>query len=201
MERKKKRVSAILLGAGQSTRMGEDKLRLPLGKKVIFQHCLDALLDSEVEQVNIIFSKPSRALQECFAPSRRIKLVQNRQPQRGMSGSIRKGLNNLDPGVDGALIALGDQPLLKKRTINALIRAFHPGEGEIVVPVYQGRRGNPVLFDRTYFEELLRLRGDAGGRSVMQRHPDKIVRVRTKSEAVVKDIDTPEEYEKLAKDI
>jgi len=172
-------------------------LRLPLGKKVIFQHCLDALLDSEVEQVNIIFSKPSRALQECFAPSRRIKLVQNRQPQRGMSGSIRKGLNNLDPGVDGALIALGDQPLLKKRTINALIRAFHPGEGEIVVPVYQGRRGNPVLFDRIYFEELLRLRGDAGGRSVIQRHPDKIVRVRTKSEAVVKDIDTPEEYEKL----
>ena len=181
--------------------MGEDKLRLLLGKKMIFQHCLDALLDSEVEQVNIIVSKPNTALKDYCALSRRIKLVQNHQPQRGMSGSIRRGLNHLDPEVEGALIALGDQPLLKKRTINALIRAFQPGEGEIVVPVYRGRRGNPVLFDRTYFEELSRLRGDAGGRSVIQRHPDKIVRVRTKSEAVVKDVDTPEEYEKLTKNI
>ncbi|RPJ03877.1 MAG: hypothetical protein EHM36_11620, partial [Deltaproteobacteria bacterium] len=101
------------------------------------------------------------------------------------------------PEVQGFVIALGDQPLLKKRTINALIHAFDPGEGEIVVPSYRGRKGNPVLFDRAYRKELLKLAGDVGGRTVIDRHPERIVRVRTRSEAVVRDIDTWKEYRRL----
>ncbi len=202
MRKIEKRISAILLGAGRSKRMGRDKLMLPWRGKTVFEHCLDTLLQSELEEVNVVLSGQSEAIRDRvngFSASlgRRIKPVQNPCPGRGMSASIRRGLRNLAPGTQGVLIALGDQPLLKERTINALIRAFTAGEGKIIVPFYAGRKGNPVLFDRCYIGELLKLSGDVGGRSVIESHPEKIVRVRTRSEAVVRDIDTWEEYKKL----
>jgi molybdenum cofactor cytidylyltransferase len=158
-------------------------------------------LNSELEEVNVIFSERNRVVRDRvkeYPPllRERIKLVRNPYPRRGMSASIRRGLVSLHSDAQGVLIVLGDQPLLKKRTVNALIHAFTPGEGKIVVPFYGGKRGNPVLFDRSYIEELSRLRGDVGGRSVIESHPDKVIRVRTRSEAVVKDIDTREEYER-----
>jgi molybdenum cofactor cytidylyltransferase len=202
MHKREKRVSAILLGAGRSLRMGRDKLMLPWGKKTVFEHCLGTLLRSDLEEVNVIFSERNQAVKDWmkdYPPlfRRRIKLVQNRYWRRGMSTSIRRGLESLCPDAQGILIVLGDQPLLKRGTVNALIHAFTPGREEIVVPFYGKKRGNPVLFDRSYIRKLSKLRGDVGGRSVIDRHPDKVIRVRTRSEAVVTDIDTWEEYERL----
>ena len=202
MKRGGKRVSAILLGAGRSKRMGQDKLMLPWGEKTVIGHCLDTLLHSELEEVRVVLSGKSKAMIDRLQgyPAvlrKRIRFVRNPRPGKGMSSSIRFGLQNLDPRIEGVLIALGDQPLLKKRTVNALIRAFPPGEGKIIVPFYSGKRGNPVLLDRSYIRELMELRGDVGGRSVIDNHPDRIIRVRTRSEAVLRDVDTWEEYRTL----
>ena len=202
MKKGGKRVSAILLGAGRSKRMGQDKLMLPWGEETVIGHCLDTLLHSELEEICVVLSGRSRAIRDRLKEypailRRRIRLVRNPCPGKGMSSSIRLGLQDLHSKIEGVLIALGDQPLLKKRTVNALIRAFPPGEGRIIVPFYSGRRGNPVLLDRSYIRELLQLRGDVGGRSVIDNHPDRIIRVRTRSEAVLRDIDTWEEYRTL----
>ena len=202
MKNRGKRIAAVLLGAGRSRRMGRDKLALPWGDKTVFESCLDTLLHSELTEVNVVISRESGAFRDRLASrpaflAGRIKYIQNPYPERGMSFSIRKGLRDLGPGIQGILIALGDQPLLKERTINALIHAFTAGEGKIVVPFYEGKRGNPVLFDRCYIGALSELKGDVGGRSVVDSYPDKVIRVRTRSEAVVRDIDTWKEYRKL----
>jgi molybdenum cofactor cytidylyltransferase len=195
-------ISAILLGAGESKRMGRDKLMLPWGKKTVLEHCLETLLRSEIGEVIVVLRGGSIELEDRIKRystfmRKRIKVVANPAYRRGMSSSIRKGLRFVDPGSAGVLIALGDQPLLKANTINALIHAFIHGKRKIAIPFYHNKRGNPVLFDREYIRGLMRLRGDTGGRSIIENHPDEVLRVRTRSEAVVRDIDTWGEYRRL----
>jgi molybdenum cofactor cytidylyltransferase len=186
-------ISAILLGAGESKRMGLNKLSLPWGKKTILEQCLHSLLQSEVNHVIVVVSGRLKAF---FPPLRdhRIKVVMNPRNKQGMSTSIRRGLLALPPKTRGILIALGDQPFLKVRTINGLIHAFARKRGEIIAPVYEGRRGHPVIFDRKYEGELSRLRGDVGAKCILEKYPEKVFQVPTKSKAVVKDIDLWEDY-------
>lgn len=186
-------ISAILLGAGESKRMGKDKLSLPWRKKTIFEHCLQTLLRSRAKEVIIVLKDRMEEMAHCVR-QKKVKVVVNRDYKKGMSASIRSGIRALDPKSTGILIALGDQPFLKTRTINALIRAFNKGEGEIIVPSFKGRRGHPVIFHRRYAKELLRLRGDVGGRSIIEKHPGKVCVVQVKSEGVIRDIDTWKDY-------
>ena len=197
-------VSGILLGAGESKRMGKNKLILPWGKNTVFEHCLQTLLRSELGEVIVVLSARSNELgkrirSRSVCGKKKIAVVWNPAYMRGMSTSIRRGLQCLHPKSKGILIALGDQPFLKSKTVNALIHAFTPGEGRMVVPFYEGRRGNPVLFDRSYLHDLMELKGDIGGRSVIDRHPDHMIRVQTRSEAVIRDIDTWKDYKRLGK--
>jgi molybdenum cofactor cytidylyltransferase len=188
------RVSAILLGAGESKRMGVNKLSLPWGKKTVFEHCLDTLLRSNVKEVVVVLNNRTKRMLQFRG--KRAKVIMNPHYREGMSTSIRRGIRATDPNSQGILIALGDQPLLQKRTINALIRAFGQKRGSIVLPSYRGRGGHPVLFDRCYKKMLLSLQGDVGGKSIIERDPGNVIKVRTKSEAVIKDIDTWKDYKK-----
>jgi molybdenum cofactor cytidylyltransferase len=118
----------------------------------------------------------------------------NSHAEKGMSTSIRRGLQVIRPDSQGILIALGDQPFLKTRTINALIRAFgQEGEG-IVIPSFRGRKGHPVIFHRRYKKELSNLKGDMGGKSILEKHPEDVKVVHSKSAGVVKDVDTWQDY-------
>ena len=195
LRREMVKVSAILLGAGQSKRMGANKLSLPWGRETVLEHCLNTLLKSMVEEVVLVLSDQTKRMEGRFR-GRGIKVIRNPHYRGGMSTSIRRGIQATDPGTQGILIALGDQPLLKTRTINALIRAFGQGRGSIVLPSYQGRRGHPVLFDRCHEKELLSLRGDVGGKSIVERHAGNVLEVRTESKAVLIDIDTWKDYQK-----
>ena len=188
-------ISAILLGAGESKRMGFDKLSLPWGKKTVFEQCLQTLLRSKVQEVVIVLGVRSRRVRNPFH-RKKIKIVVNPHAAGGMSTSIRKGLLKISPRSDGILIALGDQPFLKTRTINALIRAFGREEEGIVVPSFQGKTGHPVIFHKAFKKELMNLKGDVGGRSIVERHREDVRVVRVNSIGVVKDVDTWQDYEK-----
>ena len=186
-------ISAILLGAGESKRMGRDKLSLPWGKQTMLEHCLRILLRSEVQEVILVISNLAQRKQNrCDHP--KTKVVLNPRYREGMSTSIRKGLHVLNPRSEGILIALGDQPRLKTRTINRLIHAFALGKGKIVIPSFQKKMGHPVIFHRQYEGELKSLRGDVGGRSIIERHPQEVIKVRVRSEGVIRDIDTRKDY-------
>jgi molybdenum cofactor cytidylyltransferase len=186
-------ISAILLGAGQSKRMGVDKLSLPWGRETILGHCFNTLLGSDVQELVVVLGIQNEGLKNLFQ-GRRVKVVVNPYSNEGMSTSIRRGIEALRPRNDGILIALGDQPFLKTRTINVLIHAFEQGRGRIIVPSFRGRRGHPAIFDRRYKRELLNLEGDVGGRSVIERHPKDVRVVLVKSVGVVTDVDTWQDY-------
>ena len=187
------RISAILLGAGKSKRMGVDKLSLPLGRKTVLEHCFEALVRSEANEVIVVLGIRNKKLKGLFRKPK-VKTVVNPFFNGGMSTSIRRGLQVIHPGFHGVLIALGDQPFLKTRTINGLIHAFEKGKRGIIVPSFRGRRGTPVIFHRRYKKELLDLKGDVGGRSIIERHPEDVRLVPVKSRGVVKDIDTWQDY-------
>jgi molybdenum cofactor cytidylyltransferase len=194
-------VSGILLAAGESKRMGRNKLLLAWGKGTLFDRCLHVLLRSDLDEVVAVLNPESLDLRNRIerlprVSKRKVRIILNPCFQQGMSSSIRVGIRHIHPESDGALFALGDQPLLRAGTINALIRAFDGGRNKIAVPFYKGRRGNPVLIGRTYFKELMQTRGDSGGRLILEHHPDQVIRYRTQSRAVLVDIDTWEEYKK-----
>jgi molybdenum cofactor cytidylyltransferase len=188
-------ISAILLGAGESKRMGVDKLSLPWRGKTVFEHCFEILLRSNVEELVIVLSIRNRGIRNVFQREK-VKIVTNPYFKKGMSTSIQRGLQAIHPNSHGILIALGDQPFLKTRTINVLIRAFDQGRGGIVVPSFQGKRGHPVILHRKYKKELLDLKGDVGAKNIIERHPEDVRVVSIKSEGVVKDVDTWQDYKK-----
>jgi len=194
-------ISAILLGAGESKRMGVDKLSLPWGGETVFKHCFNTLFRSRVNEIVVVLSKQNEGMKRQFEMGvsglrRKIKVVVNPYTKRGMSTSIRRGLQVMHRKSGAILISLGDQPFLKTRTINALIRAFELRGGGIVVPSFRGRKGHPVIFHRRYARELMELSGDMGGKSVLLRNTRQIKIVPVKSEGVVEDIDTWKAYQK-----
>jgi molybdenum cofactor cytidylyltransferase len=194
-------VSGILLAAGESKRMGRNKLLLAWGKGTLFDRCLHVLLRSDLDEVVAVLNPESLEVRNRIERlprvlRKKVRIILNPGFQQGMSSSIRMGIRQIHPESDGAIFALGDQPLLGTGTINALIHAFDGDRNKIVVPFYKGRRGNPVLIGRTYFKELMQTRGDSGGRLILEHHPDQVIRYRTRSKAVLLDIDTWEEYKK-----
>jgi molybdenum cofactor cytidylyltransferase len=194
-------ISAILLGAGESKRMKVNKLSLPWGRDSVFEHCFNTLLRSRVREVIVVLNKQNEGMKRQFeqrsaSTTKKVKVTFNPYYKRGMSTSIHQGLQVMDSGSEGILISLGDQPFLKTRTINVLLRAFHEGKGEIVVPSFRGKQGHPVIFHRKYEKELLKLRGDTGGRPVLLKYSKRVKTIPVRSEGVVKDIDTREDYQK-----
>jgi molybdenum cofactor cytidylyltransferase len=194
-------ISAILLGAGESKRMKVNKLSLPWGRETVFEHCFNTLLRSRVKEIIVVLNKRNERMKSQFekrseSATKKVTVTFNPYYKRGMSTSIHKGLQVIDPRSEGILISLGDQPFLKKRTINVLLRAFHQRKGEIVVPSFQGVKGHPVIFHRKYEKELLKLRGDTGGKPILLKYSKQIKTIPVRSEGIIKDIDTREEYQK-----
>jgi molybdenum cofactor cytidylyltransferase len=193
-------ISAILLGAGESKRMKVNKLFLPWGRETVFEHCFNTLLRSKAGEIIVVLSKQNEEMKERFkkrsaSATKKVKVTFNRYYKRGMSTSIHKGLLVMDPRSEGILISLGDQPFLKTRTINVLLRAFQQRKGGIVVPSFQGMKGHPVIFHRMFRKELLKLRGDTGGKPILLKYSKQIKTLPVRSEGVIKDIDTREAYQ------
>jgi molybdenum cofactor cytidylyltransferase len=116
---------------------------------------------------------------------------------KGMSASLRQGLGALRPEIQAAFIVLADQPALTSAVFQALAARYRATGASIVVPVCEGRRGNPVLFDRELFAELSAVQGDRGGRAILTRHAARVEQVELEDPAVLIDIDTEQDYEKV----
>jgi molybdenum cofactor cytidylyltransferase len=187
-------ISAILLAAGQSKRMGELKQLMPFGQSTIVEQAVDNLLGSAVDEVIVVVGYKAEDVMKAIA-AKPIKLVINPDYEQGMGTSIIAGLKSVHSRARGIMLALGDQPLVNSQTINRLIEEFYSHDKGIAVPTYQGRRGHPIVFAITYKEQLLELRGDVGGRQIIEDRPDDILEVAVDSESVVADFDTTDDYQ------
>ena len=187
-------VSAILLAAGESKRMGEPKLLLPFGNSTILEQAVDNLLNSRVDEVIVVLGDRAQEMIKRIA-NRPVKVAINPVYHEGMGTSIVSGLSLIDNKALAVMLVLADQPLIDSETINKLIEAFFSHDKGIVIPAYKGRRGHPIIFSTKYKEELLGLKGDTGGRQIIREYPDDILEVAVNSQSINIDIDTVNNYQ------
>jgi molybdenum cofactor cytidylyltransferase len=183
-------ISAVVLAAGVSQRMGQPKPLFKLGRKTILQHVLANLRASRVDEIVVVLGHRAQAV----APSLKgtgCKIVVNPDYARGMSSSIRRGLSAVHPRAQAVLIALGDQPYIPAQVIDRFLSAYSRGDYQIVVPTYGGQRGHPVIIGRRYWPELRALKGDVGGRDILLGHAGDVLEVEVSVPGVLADIDRP----------
>jgi molybdenum cofactor cytidylyltransferase len=186
-------ISAILLAAGESKRMGAFKQLLMFEGKTFVQCCADNLLAAGVGEV-IVVTGHREADVRFSLKDRAIRFAHNENFREGMSSSIRRGVEAISEGSKAVLIALGDQPQIGPGVIRLLIETYAKHRSPIVVPVFRGRKGHPVIFDISLKEEILSVDPAEGLRQIVQAHSDKILRVEVANDAVIFDFDFPEDY-------
>lgn len=189
-------VSAILLAAGGSKRMGRPKLELPFGDSTILEQTVGNLLNSKVDELIVVLGYRAEELASRIAKYP-LKIVVNPHYERGMSTSIIAGLNGIHPMAEAVMIALADQPLVDYKLIHMLMAEFQESGKGIVIPLYRGKRGHPVIFSIKYKAEFLQLTGDTGGRQIINDHPDDVLEVSVDSDSVIIDIDAWNDYAQL----
>lgn len=193
-------ISAILLAAGLSQRLGRNKLLLSPGGVPIVRRAAMALLDSRAAEVIVVTGHEAEKVRAALE-GLDVRFVHNPDYETGQGISLLTGLTEAAREAEGYLFALGDQPFMTTRLIDRLIGAFGSSQAHVAAPFYKGRRGNPILISRELREELLALGGDEGARSIVSRvqaeSPDRFAAVEAPSEALFWDIDTEEDYEKV----
>ncbi len=186
-------VAGVVLAAGFGKRFGGlPKLLAPLGGISLLERALAAYAKAGLDDL-ILVAAPGLELGDL--PHRYgTRLVRNYERQAGQSTSLRVGLQALPPSVIGAVFGVADQPFLTPEVIHQLVEAFRATGGDIVVPEYGGRAGSPVVFGRRYFEQLERVEGDLGGRSVVaEADAREVHHVAFADPMLGLDIDTPED--------
>jgi len=187
-------VAAIVLAAGEARRFGQPKQLLPVGDKTMIQHVVDVVLDSPLEQVIVVLGCRAEEITASIA-DRPVQVVVNQEWKSGLSSSVRAGLSAVKPEVGAALFVLADQPGITTEVIAKIVERYRETRAPIVVPTHQGRRGNPVLFDRSLFAELMEVKGDQGGRQVIAERGDELEEIEVETEAIFADIDTADDYQ------
>ena len=195
------RVAALVLAAGRSTRMGHNKLlaRLADGRTMI-EHTVDQVLAAAARPVLVVTGHNGAEIRAALA-DKQVSFVAAPDYALGLAHSLHAGIAALPAETDAALICLGDMPLVEAGVLNQLLAAFAPKEArEIVLPSFNGERGNPVLWGRRFFDELLALTGDTGARQILHRHMAFVAEVPVQSDAVLRDFDTPDTLAALEPD-
>ena len=186
------RIAAIVLAAGQSRRMGRrNKLLAEIDGAPMIARAVDAALAAKADPVVVVTGHQAAKVRAALA-GRDVRFAHNRDYASGLSTSLKAGLEALPAGADGALICLGDMPRMSSRHLDTLIAAFAPEDGRaICVPAARGKRGNPVLFASTFFEEMKESRGDVGARHLIGAHADEVYEVAIDDDGIFVDVDTP----------
>lgn len=193
------RVAAVVLAAGQSTRMAPYNKLLVADRdgKAMVARVVDNLLSSGARPVLVVTGHRADDVKAAIG-GRPVIFVTAPDYAEGLSASLKAGIAAVPPEVSAAIVCLGDMPLVTGRMIDRLVAAYDPDEGRtIVVPTHEGRVGNPILWDRAYFPDILVLKGDAGARSLLKRHAEQVTEIEMGDDAVLRDFDTVESLETL----
>jgi molybdenum cofactor cytidylyltransferase len=192
-------VSAVILAAGSSTRMGQAKQLLPLGGTTVLARTIDNVRSAGLVEIVLVLGASAEAIRRQLPTSllEGLKVVVNQAYRQGMASSLREGLSALDPQTGGALIILGDQPFVRPQTLHQIMAGYHRSGAQIVIPSHQGNRGNPVLLSRSVFPEVMALEGDTGCRAIFPNHLDAILKVEVEDPGILLDIDNQDDYDRL----
>jgi len=189
------RIAAIVLAAGLSSRMGANKLLASVRGKPLVRHAVEAALASSVQSVIVVTGNGAADVEQALFPLTPL-FVKNNDYSKGLSSSLKLGLGHVPEVCDGALVSLADMPGVTAVLLDKLIAAFDPAEGRaICVPTRNGKRGNPVLWARRFFPEMMALEGDVGARHLIGQYSELVCEVEADDDGPLTDIDTPQMLE------
>ena len=190
------KIHAVILAGGQSKRMGtKNKLLVPINGKPMIALTAETIIASKASSVAAVTGFEHQKIQEAIKNSN-IEFIHNKNFQNGISSSVVTAIKSAPEDCSAILIGLGDMPKITVSHINKLIDAYNPLEGRaICVPTWKGKRGNPVLWARRFFPEMLQLKGDFGAKELMGKYAELVVEVEMNDNGIVIDIDTPEALE------
>jgi molybdenum cofactor cytidylyltransferase len=188
-------ISAIVLAAGKSERMGKPKALLPFRGRTFLENILDTISHSTIEHTIVVVGHHR---EEIARTVKGFEVVFNQDYEQGMITSFQAGIRVLPWDATGAFLFLVDHPLVEVETLERLIERLAPGR--IIVPTYEGRRGHPVLFAPDVLDEILALPPTEGANIVVRKDPSRVIEVPVKAPGILVDIDTPEQFEELSKE-
>ena len=192
--------AAVILAAGQSRRMGTvNKLLIEVDGKPMMRHAVDAAREAGADPIIVVTGHQPEAV--AAAVGNQATCIHNPAFEDGLSTSLRAGVSAIPEACNGALIALGDMPKVDATHLRQLVAAHDPDEGHLIcVPTRNGKRGNPVFWDRRFFEDMTALGGDVGAKHLIGDYADVVVEVPMSDDAVLMDIDSPAALARLAED-
>ncbi len=182
-------ISAIVLAAGTSSRMGRPKPLIRVRGRPLLEHVLTTIRNSSVGQTVVVLGHEADRIQEDI-PLDDVTVVLNRDYAEGMSTSIKAGLRALDSGTEAAFVVLADQPFVSPSTLDTLSHRWTESDAKILIPTFRGVRGNPVLLDLSLSHDLQSISGDQGCRGIFGHHQDDILEVPVDDPSILLDLDT-----------
>jgi molybdenum cofactor cytidylyltransferase len=193
-------ISAILLAAGRSRRMGAFKPLLPFGERTVIEACVRNLLEGGVEEVVVVLGHRAAEVRERLAQLP-VHFAINAEAESEMGVSIARGVEQVSKSAQAVLIALADQPAIEAATINFLIATGKRIRQRLIVPEYEGRGGHPVWIDLSLRPELMNLVPRDGLRALFREHPGEVLRLPVTSPYVARDLDQWDDYRALYRDV
>jgi molybdenum cofactor cytidylyltransferase len=193
---KHSRIAAVILAAGMSSRMGGAKQLLRLGEDTLLEHVLENVRTSGVGDIVLVLGHAAETIRKSIDPNN-LNIVVNNAYREGMGSSLRTGVSALPAEIDAAFMVLADQPFVQPGTLRLLMDQYRESNAQIVIPMYKGFRGNPVLLDRSVFPEVMALTGDIGCRAIFGNHLEGIVKVPVEDLGILLDVDSQEDFDRL----
>jgi molybdenum cofactor cytidylyltransferase len=196
----KEHTAGIILAAGMSLRFGQPKQLLKLDNKILLEWVLDAALASRLAGVVLVLGHEHQKIMRTLgakARHPRLQVVINHRYREGQSTSLQAGLLTVQPPLPSVMFLLGDQPMLKSAVIDQVLGAFWLSEKDIGVPVWRTKRGNPAIFSRAMYAQLMAIEGDVGARNIIRTNPEQVLGVEVDDPLCFMDIDSPQDYEYL----
>jgi|WetSurMetagenome_2_1015567.scaffolds.fasta_scaffold172467_2 molybdenum cofactor cytidylyltransferase len=186
-------VSAVLLAAGASERMGTLKQLLPLRDKPVITHCIDSIISSGVSDLVVVLGLNGGLIEETISHLP-VNVTFNNDPLSDMAESIRTGLQGISYSSTGVLICPGDYPLVSPQTLKMLLDRHMKEPDRIILPAYHGRRGHPGLFPRQIAAEIFQ---GLTLRDIVRRDEKRLRQIEVPDEGILLDMDTTEDYKKI----
>jgi molybdenum cofactor cytidylyltransferase len=187
-------ISAIILAAGQSRRMGQPKMLLPWGNRTVIEHVVATFLQAGVEDILIVTGAEHERVDQAM-DGYPVQKIYNKEYAGGeMLSSLQCGLRQLTKETRAALIGLGDQPQLREESIRAICEAYKDGASPLIIPSFQRKRGHPWLVARSLWGEILMLQPPQTPRDFLNNHTGDILYVNLETPTILADLDTPEDY-------
>ena len=189
-------ISAILLAAGKSKRMeGENKLVKKINGIPLIKHSVKNILSSSVDKIIIVLGYQKEIIEKLIGKNEKIKFVFNKDFESGMASSIKIGLNHLSKNTQAFFICLGDMPLVHSDIYNQLIKSRN--QKDILVPTYNGQRGNPVFFNKSMKEKIVSIKGDVGAKEILELNKDKILNLEINNQSIIRGFNTQKDFNSL----